>query len=150
MLQDVLRLYAFSLFLQLLLLIPYLLKAHHFRQTSKQAIHKTLDMLVHAAPPAIPAVMLLCGFAITVRLRKLDITLMFPEVLKLSADTEVVCFDKTGTLTGSLVSPSFHLPFVACWVWGRRRASGEGGGEGTEEMCVCVCVEERGCASGVG
>lgn len=112
------RLYAFSLFLQLLLFIPYLLKAHHFGQTSKQAIHKTLDTLVHAAPPAIPAGMLTCGFAIAIRLRELDITLMFPEVLKLAADTEVVCFDKTGTLTGSTVSALLYLSLVACWVWG--------------------------------
>ena len=99
------QLYAFSLFLQLLLLIPYLIKARHFGQTSKEAVHKALDLLVHAAPPAIPAVMLLCGFAVAIRLVKQDIRLMFPEVLKLAADTEVVCFDKTGTLTGSVVSP---------------------------------------------
>lgn len=125
MLQDVLRLYAFSLFLQLLLLIPYLIKARHFGQTSKQAIHKTLDMLVHAAPPAIPALMLLTGFAIAIRLRNLDITLMFPEVLKLAADTEVVCFDKTGTLTGSVVSTSLHSLVGGLLCLGLH---GEGGG----------------------
>lgn len=98
-----LHLYAFSFTLQLLLLIPYLVKVHHFPQTTKQIVHKALDLIVHAAPPAIPAVMLLCGFAVTVRLRKQGMNLMFPEVLKIAADMEVVCFDKTGTLTGSVV-----------------------------------------------
>ena len=110
------RLYAFSFFMQLLLLIPYLIRARHFGQSTKQAVHKALDLLVHAAPPAIPAVMLSCGFAVTIRLTKQDIRLMFPEVLKLAADTEVVCFDKTGTLTGSVVSTPTFIYFVACWV----------------------------------
>lgn len=108
-LQDVLCLYAFSLLLQLLLLIPYLIKARHFGQSPTQVVHKALDLLVHAAPPAIPAVMLLCGFAVTIRLRKQGMNLMFPEVLKVAADMELVCFDKTGTLTGSVVSPKAQI-----------------------------------------
>ena len=121
------QLYAFSLFLQLLLLIPYLIKARHFGQTSKEAVHKALDLLVHAAPPAIPAVMLLCGFAVAIRLVKQDIRLMFPEVLKLAADTEVVCFDKTGTLTGSVVSPPMPS-FLSLAGFAGARYGGGGGG----------------------
>lgn len=49
--------------------------------------------------------MLLCGFTISFRLKRQGIRLLFMEVIKLAADTEVVCFDKTGTLTGSVVSP---------------------------------------------
>ena len=101
--QDVMRLYFFSLILQLLILIPYMIRAHRFAQTPRQIAHRVLDMLVQAAPPAIPALMLICGFAVTVRLSKQGIKLMFPEVLKCAAATEVICFDKTGTLTGSMV-----------------------------------------------
>ena len=104
MLQDVLRLYAFSLVLQLLILIPYAIKARHFAQTPGQIVKKILDMLVHAAPPAVPAVMLLCGLMVQARLRRRGINLIFAESLKPGAGMEVVCFDKTGTLTGSVVS----------------------------------------------
>ncbi|KAL3131606.1 hypothetical protein ABBQ38_007903 [Trebouxia sp. C0009 RCD-2024] len=107
---DVLRLYAFSVCLQLLLLIPYLAKARQFEQSSKAAVHKALDLLVHAASPAIPALMLLCGFTISFRLKRQGIRLLFMEVIKLAADTEVVCFDKTGTLTGSVAEFHGMLP----------------------------------------
>ena len=101
--QDVMRLYAFSLFLQLLILVPYVIKARHFTQSPRQITLKVLDTLVHAAPPAIPGLMLMCGFAVIVRLKRLGVDLMFPEVLKCAAALEVICFDKTGTLTGSVV-----------------------------------------------
>lgn len=120
-LQDVLRLYAFSTLLQLLLLIPYLLKVRHFGQSPTAAVHKALDLLVHAAPPALPATMLLCGLATSFRLKKQGMRLLFMEVLKLAADTEVVCFDKTGTLTGSVVSlpaesSRHNLPPPVSWL----------------------------------
>ncbi len=101
--QDILRLYAFSLLLQLVIMIPYVIKAHHFAQSTGQIVRKVLDMLVHAAPPAVPAVMVLCGLSVTLRLRRQGINLMFPEVLMSAGGTEVVCFDKTGTLTGAVV-----------------------------------------------
>jgi len=101
--QDILRLYAFSLLLQLVIMIPYIIRAHHFAQSTGQIVQKVLDMLVHAAPPAIPAVMVLCGLSVTLRLRRQGINLMFQEVLMSAGGTEVVCFDKTGTLTGAAV-----------------------------------------------
>ncbi len=60
-LQDVFKLYAFSLVLQVLIFIPYAIKAMHFKQSTCDTVLRVLDALVHAAPPGIPAVMLFCG-----------------------------------------------------------------------------------------
>lgn len=102
-LQDVIRLYKFALVLQLLVLVPYLIRARYYHESARNVIHKVLDTLVSSAPPPVPAIMLLCGFAAIVRLRKHGITLLYPEVLKLGASCQVVAFDKTGTLTGTTV-----------------------------------------------
>ena len=97
------KLYAFSLCMQLVILVPYLVKAAHYKQSAGSIALRVLDSLVHAAPPGVTTVMLFCGGAGKVRLSKRGINLVFPEALKLGADTDTVCFDKTGTLTDSLV-----------------------------------------------
>lgn len=97
------RLYSFALLLQSATLLPYLIRARHFHQSPGQVIRKLLNTLVQSAPPAVPAIMLLCGFAAIVRLQKEDMLLLYPEVLKLGADVDCCCFDKTGTLTGTSV-----------------------------------------------
>ena len=102
-LQDIIRLYKFALVLQLLVLVPYLIRAYYYHESAGNVIHKVLDTLVYSAPPPVPAIMLLCGFAAVARLRKHGITLLYPEVLKLGASCQVVAFDKTGTLTGTTV-----------------------------------------------
>lgn len=101
--QDVLKLYAFALCLNLIILIPYAVKASHFHQSATDVLLRLADLLVHAAPPGLPAIMLFCGASGKFRLARKGINLVFPEVLKLSAQTTVACFDKTGTLTGSTV-----------------------------------------------
>ena len=90
--------------MQLVILVPYLIKASHFAQRGKDIGLKVLEIFVRSAPPAVPAVMLLCGFNSLIRLRKKGINLMFREVLNLAAGVDFVCFDKTGTLTDSVVS----------------------------------------------
>ena len=102
--QDVFRLYAFSLLVQAVLLIPYAVRAQHFLQTGWEVLFRVLDAVVRAAPPGLPAVLLSCRAFSQFRLSKQHVKLLFPEKLKLGADTSVVCFDKTGTLTGSTVS----------------------------------------------
>ena len=106
------RLYKFALVLQLLVLIPYFLRTRYHHESARQVILKVLDTLVHSAPPPVPAIMLLCGFAVIARLRKHGMTLLYPEVLKLGANCDVVCFDKTGTLTGTTVCSPAHI--AAC------------------------------------
>ena len=106
--QDVVMLYAFALLLQLLLLIPYLLKAHERSQTPWDVGMRLLDTLTYAAPPGLPSVMLLVGVVARWRLKRSGILLMFPEVLKRGAAIDCVCFDKTGTLTHSTVSSADH------------------------------------------
>ena len=108
-LQEVFKLYKFALMLQLLVLIPYLLKARHFHYTASQVINKLLLTAIHAASPAVPAVWLLCGFGARDRMKKMGINMVSAHVLKLAASCSVVCFDKTGTLTGAAVRASTHI-----------------------------------------
>lgn len=112
-LQDLLRLYKFAFVLQLVTLIPYLLRAHRYHEPASNVINKLLETLVQSAPPPVVAIMLLCGFAAVVRLKKHGIKLLYPEMLKLGASCDVVCFDKTGTLTGTTVCSSCQLA-VTC------------------------------------
>ncbi len=113
-LQDVFRLYAFALCLQIIIHILYFTKAAAFQQTPVDVVRKLLDMLMYAAPVGVPTVMMIIGNIGTVRLARENISLMFPEALKLGALADVVCFDKTGTLTHSAVSlcSPFCLPVL--------------------------------------
>lgn len=106
--QDVVRLYTFALALQLLTLIPYALKAHEHSPSARAVVLRVLDTLSYSAPPGLPSILLLCGIVARWRLKRQGILLMFPEVLKRGAATDVVCFDKTGTLTHSTVSVLSH------------------------------------------
>ena len=111
--QDLFKLYAFTLLVQACLLIPYAVRAQHFLQTGQDVLFRILDAVVRAAPPGLPAVILFCGSYSRIRLSKQHVELVFPEKLKLGADTSIVCFDKTGTLTGSTVGV---LPLSKCRV----------------------------------
>lgn len=102
-LQDVVRLYKFALVLQLLLLIPYCIKARHFQQSAGDVIRKVLDTLVLAASPALPAVWLLVALGAMARLKKQTINMLYVDILKLGATVNVVAMDKTGTFTESTV-----------------------------------------------
>ena len=111
--QDVVRLYCFALMIQLLLLVPYLLKAHERSQSAHEVILKLCDTLTFAAPPGLPSLLMLVGFVARRRSKKDGLQLMFPEILKRGAACDVVCFDKTGTLTHSAVSaPGTSFLFV--------------------------------------
>ena len=98
-LQEVFKLYRFAILLQLVVLIPYLLKARHFQQRAGQVICKLLDTMMHAASPAVPTAYFLCAFGLRARLRQIDISLTSNNVLNVGASCNIVCFDKTGTLT---------------------------------------------------
>ena len=111
--QDVFTLYASSLVVQFLILIPYAMQATHFRQTPRDIALRVLDTLVYAAPLGIITVMLFCGGGSMVRLGKQGINLVFADVLKAAAQTSVVSFDKTGTLTGNVVSRDSSLQGVS-------------------------------------
>lgn len=97
------RLYLFALVLQMLLLIPYFIKASQHSQTPRDVILRLLDSLSYAAPPGLPSLLLLVGVVAQYRLKKEGLLLMLPEILKRGAAVDVVCFDKTGTLTHSAV-----------------------------------------------
>ncbi len=112
--QDVVRLYCFALIIQLLLLVPYLLKAHERAQSAHQVILRLCDTLTFAAPPGLPSLLMLVGFVARRRSRKDGLQLMYPEILKRGAACDVVCFDKTGTLTHSAVS----APGTYFWLFG--------------------------------
>lgn len=105
-LQDTFVLYAFALCLQLLIHIPYFLKASAFQHTAADVAFKLLDILVLAAPVGAPTILLLIIGIGYMRLAKDRINLLIPEALKVGALTDVVCFDKTGTLTHTAVSHS--------------------------------------------
>lgn len=112
--QDVFRLYAFALVIQVCIFIVYITLGRPFKPSSGTLIRRLLDMGVHAAPPGLPACWLVAGAASRRRLAKQGIKLVFPEVLQKGACADIVCFDKTGTLTGSMVSSSsfpLHAPF---------------------------------------
>ncbi|KAL0036849.1 hypothetical protein WJX77_002108 [Trebouxia sp. C0004] len=108
--QDVVRLYCFALMIHLLLLVPYLLKAHQRSQSAHEVILKLCETLTFAAPPALPSLLMLVGFVARRRSKKDGLQLMFPEILKRGAACEVVCFDKTGTLTHSAANLHGTLP----------------------------------------
>lgn len=101
--QDTFRLYAFALCIQLLIHVPYFLKATTFKQTPGDVVFKLADILLLAAPVGVPTVMLLIGRVGYRRLARENIALMFPEALKVGALADIVCFDKTGILTHSVV-----------------------------------------------
>ena len=111
-LQDALQLYFSALVLQLLILVPYMIKASQHHQTAKDVILRLLDTVTYAAPPGLPALMLLIGLVARSRLKRQGVLLMFPHIISAGAAVDVVCFDKTGTLTCSTVSGALKLPCV--------------------------------------
>lgn len=91
--------------LQCLIFIPYMIKAPEHEQDAKQVIWRLMDLVIFAAPPGLPLVLMLVGaVARDLLLKKDGLLLLSPQILKQGADVDVVCFDKTGTLTDSLVS----------------------------------------------
>ncbi|KAL0027251.1 hypothetical protein WJX77_006828 [Trebouxia sp. C0004] len=109
-LADVFHLYAFALCLQILIHIPYFIKAATFRHTTLDVVQKILDTCCYAAPIGVPTIMLMAGQIGHHRLARHKIALMFAESLKLGALADVVCFDKTGTLTHSATQLAGVLP----------------------------------------
>ena len=86
------RLYAFAFFLQLLIHIPYFIKA---ATTGSQVVHRLLDILTYAAPVGTPTILILIGRLSEARLAKQNMDLKFPEAMQLGGMADVVCFDKT-------------------------------------------------------
>ncbi len=103
-LQDIACLYLFALVLQCFLFIPYIIKAPQYGQDAKQVVWQLLDLVIYAAPPGLPLLLMLVGAVARNVLLKDGLMLLFPEIIKRGAAVDVVCFDKTGTLTDSLVS----------------------------------------------
>ena len=103
LLQDVFHLYMFALCLQILIHIPYFVKAAYFKQSVRNIVRRVLDMILYSAPVAIPSVLLMTGQIGHARLARSNISLQMPEALEMGGLADVVCFDKTGTLTHSVV-----------------------------------------------
>ena len=95
--------YAFALCLQLLIHIPYFVKAAAFKQTGAEVVRKLLDILTYAAPVGTPTIFMMIGRIGEVRLARGNMRLKFPDAMQLGGMADVVCFDKTGTLTHSVV-----------------------------------------------
>lgn len=112
MLQDMFRLYAFAFFLQLLIHIPYFIKAASFKQTGRQVMHKLLIIFTYAAPIGTPTILMLIGRIGSIRMATANLDLKIPEAMQLGCMTDVVCFDKTGTLTHSAVR-RLHICMLA-------------------------------------
>ena len=76
-------------------------------------------MLMYAAPPGVPLLMVLVATVGKWRLRKEKMTLNFDKAMTNGACADVVAFDKTGTLTHSAVSSSRNeaLKWVFCKYW---------------------------------
>ena len=108
--QDALQLYFSALVLQLLILVPYMIKASQHHQTAKDVILRLLDIVTYAAPPGVPVLMRLISLAARSRLKRQGVLLMFPHAINAGAAVDVVCFDKTGTLTSSTVSGALKRP----------------------------------------
>ena len=102
-LQDVLKLYLFALTLQIILFIPYAVRAAHFHESGRDVIYRLLDCILQAAPTGLPALRMFIASVNIIRLDRKDIKLTFAEALRLVSVATVACFDKTGTLTGSTV-----------------------------------------------
>lgn len=97
------RLYAFALCLQLLIHIPYFVKAAAFKQSSGEVVRKLVDMLMYAAPVGTPTIFMMIARIGEVRLARSNMDLRFPDAMQLGGMADIVCFDKTGTLTQSVV-----------------------------------------------
>lgn len=105
-LQDCFRLYAYALFIQLILYTVYLI---HYWQVPyhtplRDVIQRTFEIIVHAAPPGVPTVLLFSSASHIGRFRQQGIIVHEPDRLKSAGETQICLFDKTGTLTGSSVS----------------------------------------------
>jgi len=109
--QDVVRLYCFALIIQLLLLVPYLLKAHERAQSAHEVILKLCDTLTFAAPPGLPSLLMLVGFVARGRSKKDGLQLMYPEILKRGAATWSVLTRQAP----SLAARSVLLALYSCW-----------------------------------
>lgn len=106
-----LKLYLFALTLQVILFIPYAVRAAHFHESGRGVVYRLLDCILQAAPPGLPALRMLIASVNIIRLDLKGIKMTFPESLRLVSVATVACFDKTGTLTGSTVST---LTLPAC------------------------------------
>ncbi|DBA94899.1 TPA: hypothetical protein ACH3X1_002432 [Trebouxia sp. C0004] len=107
---DIARLYLFALVLQCFIFIPYIIKAPRHGQDAKQVLWQLLDLVIYAAPPGLPLLLMLIGAVARSILLKDGLMLLFPEIIKRGAAVDVVCFDKTGTLTDSLANLHGVLP----------------------------------------
>lgn len=97
-----------------------MIKGPEREQDAKLVIWRLLDLVIFAAPPGLPLVLMLVGaVARDLLLKKDGLLLLSPQILKQGADVDVVCFDKTGTLTDSLVSAATAFePFVPAHLTG--------------------------------
>lgn len=102
--QDIFRLYGFSLVMQFIMFITYVTKAQTFSQSALDVVLRVLGTLSRAAPAGLPSVIVFLAAVARHRLGREDLSLILPHVLKAGAGIDVVCFNKTGTLTGSAVS----------------------------------------------
>lgn len=106
-LQDCIRLYLFAFVAQLLLMMTYLLmfRLRHTHTPAGDVIKRGFETIIHAAPPAVPAVMIFSGGSNIGRLQAEGTAMNTPDLLKPLGETDVIAMDKTGTLTGSAVRP---------------------------------------------
>lgn len=102
-LQDIGLLYLAAFVIQCFILIPYLMKLSDHHQDVTHIVWRLLDMIIYAAPPGLPLILIVIGIAARSHLKKDGLTLLFPEMIKHAAEIDVVCFDKTGTLTHTSV-----------------------------------------------
>ncbi|KAL3147625.1 hypothetical protein ABBQ38_014675 [Trebouxia sp. C0009 RCD-2024] len=103
---------AFSLALQILAFLTFLVRAKQDADDKADAVERVVDLFVAAWPSLAPAVIL---FAVGVRITRLQatgISVLQPDKLDAAAHTEIVCFDKTGTLTANMSNLHGMLPLV--------------------------------------
>ena len=116
-LQDCLRLYAYGLVCQLFLLTAYLtcFQRLHRHTAAGDVVKRCFEVILHAAPPGVPAVLMFSGGSKRGALQAQGTTMHAPDLLKAVGETTLVAFDKTGTLTGSAVSAHCNPLWSICY-----------------------------------
>jgi len=110
--QDVFRLYAFALVLQLCIFIVYITAGQPFRPSSGTVMRQLANAAVHAAPPGLPACWLVAGAA-----SRRSVTLLFaaaPDLIGTSYVCREGALSRRGASKAGFASYTCIVTMCAC------------------------------------